>query len=63
MPDHTLVPIVLIKPIQAWTVKYQTDDKIQTWNTHDAKEWVVDLLNSDEDGDAGSLHGSFTARQ
>lgn len=33
----------------------------QTWNTHDAKEGIVDPLNSDKHGDAGSFHGSFMA--
>lgn len=43
MPDLTQVTTVLIKHIQ--------DKNIQTWNAHDAKQRVIDLLNSDEDGD------------
>lgn len=35
--------------------------KVQTWNTHDAKQRVVDLLYSDKDGTACFFHYSFTA--
>lgn len=55
MFDHALMQTVLIRLIQAWAAK------IQTWNTHDAKEGIVDLLNGDKDVDAGSLHISHTS--
>lgn len=39
----------------------EQEGRIQTWNTHDAQQRVVDLLNVDKDGGAGCLHhGSVT---
>lgn len=56
-----LVLTVLIESVQAAKIKWE--NKIQTRNTHDAKEWVVYLLNGDKNGDTGSLHGSVTTEQ
>lgn len=47
---------MLVPDIQTNSNYKKRKIKIWTWNTHDAKKWVVDLLNRDKDGDTGSFH-------